>query len=1361
MRHPNRETSDSLEVINLDLSIIKAELPAIASEWSKCFIQIYVDGGSNPVRTKATKKAGQYEWRERFSLPAQSETILRFELRRKAKLWRQESLAFAEVPISDLLLDRQQSEGQDQDLPIYLRPCHENENENVDRWRLLIRLHGSGIIRELVEQPRVETVESCMADIVMRLETFMAVGDAVAELNEYAKIAWKITSAVYTIIKGQMDRDAKVEDLSGLMRDSYAFVEHIKSFPEKISALKGTIRRLLLQTVECTMFLRQYNAHGFAEKVVSSAWANRQIDGFMQSFTALKQSLETGSSIQTALVCFRLDENVNKLLNSQALLKLGPAEMDGATRSECLPNTRIDILTEIFAWVTVPDTKSNVYWLHGFPGSGKSTIATSVANIFRDLRRLGAFVFFMRGVAARNDPAMLIRTLAYQLGEFDHRLGAAIAKAIEEVPSIRQASLRCQFQTLLVEPFASLKDCLREGPILIVIDALDECGQCGAREELLRVLASESPRLPPTVRIFITGRAESDIRSAFTTYPHVFVREVDIKSPANEMDVRTYIHHRMVNIRQQNEWLDLPSDWPGEARTEALTLRASGLFIWAYTACRYIEKGQDPEERLSQLVQTALYADAEAALDGIYITALECAGKWDDIAFAADFREIMGLVIVAENPLTAHTIDLLNASMDDGSRRRRQCLHTIRHLGTVLQWAKDKPICVMHPSFTDFITESRRCGSDVWFIDRPAHHLRVARLCIARLREVLKKNIRGLKLSTSGWKEDLLEDIVYPARHWVDHLCESETHGEEAVVKEIHSFLRLHFLHWIEVMTVMRKARQTIGSMIRLEEWVDANYPDHEALRVFAKDAVRFCLAFIHVYEQHPLLVYQSALPFTPRATTVFQMFKGDPEVPIVAGGFREHWPPLLMEFGPQGKDGAAISCSSDGRYIASTNSQSIFVWDSTSGELATKKPMQAGESEFKVVVFSPNNQHIASGSADGRARLWDALSGEQVGGALEHHSEPIYGLVFSNDATMLVSASKDQTIIVWDTSDGSMVHPPLTGHQKTVLALAFSPVGSRFASGSRDRSIRIWDAATGREALSPIIHPKGGVTTLAFTPDGNRIISGSDDRTIRVWDAQAGTYLFAFMGHKSGVFSIAISPSGTLLASASKDTTVRLWDISTGLELPHLVRQHRLPVRAVTFSHDGQRIVTASQDATVRVWDVESMGSMGTPRLHKGLVSCLAFSADGKRIVSGGLDKTVRVWCAASGHALVDPIRLEREVSAVAFDDDEDGDQADGGQRSARILVADKEGTVYAWDMATQEPLLATPADHPASYARDPGRFALEGRWIVDMTTNDALSLLPNMAPAKARASCGNTFAIGLANGSIVILRFPQLEGQ
>ncbi|KAG9311726.1 hypothetical protein JVU11DRAFT_7966 [Chiua virens] len=1349
-----------LQVMNIDLSVIKADLPAFTSEWSKCFVQIRVDGGSNPVHTRPTTRAGIHEWAERFPLPARSESVLRFELKRKVWLQRQRLLAFTEVPVSDLFTSQQQLVGRDQDLPIQLRPCLEREKENGEHWRLFIRLHGTQSLREIGEQLPVQSVESCMAEIVIKLEAFMAVGDAAAQINPYVNVAWKTVTAFYMIIKGQVDRYARLQDLSGLMRDSYAFVENIKSFPEKIPILETTIRTLLSQTIECIMFIRECSGHGFGERLAFSAWTDRQTNGFIQSFTSLKQSLETGTAIQAALVSFRLDENVSILLNAQTLLKLGPSDMDDAARSECLPDTRMDILIEIFAWVSMPVVKGNIYWLHGFPGSGKSTIATSVANIFRDLRRLGAFAFFSRGVASRNDPTLLIRTLAYQLGEFDHRIGDAIARVIKEVPSIRQAPLRCQFQKLLVEPFASLQDCPREGPILIVIDAFDECGQSSARAELLRVIASESPRLPPTVRIFITSRGEKDIRSVFSACSNIISHELDITSSTNEKDVKTYIHHRMVDIRLQNEWLDLPSDWPGKARTEALALRASGLFIWAYTACRYIEKGQDPEDRLSQLVQTDLYADAESALDAMYITALESAGKWDDVAFATDFRGIMGLIIVAQNPLAASTIDLLNTNTE--GRRQRPCLHTIRQLGTVLQWAEDKPISVMHPSFADFITEKRRCGSDAWFIDRPVHHLRVARLCVAQLKKLLKKNMCGLKLSASDWKGELAEHVVYPAKFWVDHLCNSELRGDGCLAEEILGFLRSHFLHWIELMILMRKARQTIGLMVRLKEWVDTQCPDDETLRMFVRDAVRFCQAYTHAYEQHPLLVYQSALPFTPTASTLFHTFKDDSHIPIVVGGFREHWSPLLIEFAQPGKDVASISCSSDGQYIASTNSRSIFIWDSTSGELVTR-PMQANKSDFTTIAFSLDNQHIASGSNDGTVRLWHAMSGEQVIDPLKQHSGPVYGLVFSNDASMLVSASKDQKIVIWNVGDGSMVHASLTGHQKSILALAFSPIGTRFASGSRDRSIRIWDAAVGAEALPPILHKGGGVTSLAYTPDGNKLISGADDRTIRVWDAHQGTLLynpqtalqpspFIFMGHKSDIYSIAVSPCGTLLASASRDTSVRLWDLSTGAELSHLSALS-------PFLPDGKRIVTGSHDATVRVWDVESVGSMGARRLHKGLVSNIAFSADGTQIVSGGLDKMVRLWCAESGQALMDPLRLEREVNAVAFDDREGGD-GDGGRHNVRILAADKDGAVFAWDMATREPLVATPADHPSFYTRE-GPLALEGRWIVNKTTNEALSLLPNMSPAKARASYGNKIAIGLANGSIVIMHFPQLSGQ
>ncbi|KAF9225142.1 hypothetical protein BS17DRAFT_580275 [Gyrodon lividus] len=1344
--------------MSIDLSIVKAELPGCTTQWSKCFVQIQVDGSSSIICTKSTKTPGNYIWGDRFSLPADPETVLRFELKRKHLFLQQQLLAFAEAPVSDLLATQQKSGGRDQGIPIHLRPFGKHSgqvSESSGDWQLIICLHDTESLLIAVEQPPVASVGECLAEIVTKLEGFMAVGDAIAGMHPYANMAWKTVTCFYVIIKGQVDRDTRLDDLSGLMRDSYHFVEDIKSFPERIPALQGTICNLMTQTVECTMFLRECSGHGFGERLLFSAWMDRQINQFTQSFTALKQSLETGISIQTALVSFRVDETVNKLFNAQNLMKLGPADMEDPSRSECYPKTRMDIIANIFEWATMPTIKNNVFWLHGFPGAGKSTIATSTANLFRDLRRLGSFVFFTRGVAARNDPAVLIRTLAYHLGEFDHRLGSAISKVIEEVPSIRQAPLRWQFQKLLIEPFSSIEHCPREGPILIIIDALDECGSSSAREELLKVIASESPCLPPTIRILITSRAEKDIYSVFSPHPNILAHEIDIKSTANEEDVRAYIHHRMVDIQRQNDLLALPPDWPGEARIDGLAFRASGLFVWASTACRYIENGQDPEERLSQLLNTALYADAEAALDGIYITALESAGKWEDDAFGIDFREILGIVIVSENPLTAKMIDLLNAGVG-GKKKKRPCLHTIRHLGTVLQWAEDRPICVMHPSFADFITERRRCGRDAWFIDRSAHHLRVARLCIACLGVVLKKNMGGLKLSMSVVMQELPDDITYPARYWVDHLWNSGACSVQSVAQEIYIFLREHFLHWIEVMTMMKKARQTIGLMIRLKEWIDTHYTDEEALRSFAKDAVRFCQAYTHVYEQHPLLVYQSALPFTPTTSVVFQTFKDDADLPYVAGGFREHWSPLLIEFSRPGGNVVSISCSSDGQHIASTNSRSISIWDSTSGELV-RKPMAGGNHDITAIVFSPNNHHIASGSGSGAVRLWDALSGKEVLSPMEGHQEAVYGLVFSNDASMLVSASKDKTIVVWDADTGSRVHGPLIGHQKAILSLAFSPVATRFVSGSRDKSIRTWDAATGEEVLLPIMHRGGSVTSLAYTTDGSKIISGSDDRTIRIWDAHKGTLLYRpqadlqpspliLRGHNSDIYSLAVSPSGTLLASASKDTSVRLWDLPTGTEYSHLIRQHRLPVRCVAFSHDGKRVVTGSQDATVRVWDVESVGSMGGQRLHKGLVSHLAFSADGKRIVSGGLDKTVRVWCAESGRALIEPLRLEREANAVAFDDE-------GG----RILAADRDGAVFAWDMESREELMAAPEDHPSAYTRE-GPLVLEGKWIVDKTTNEALSLLPNMSPAKGRASYGNRIAIGLANGSIVILHFPEL---
>jgi hypothetical protein len=155
--------------------------------------------------------------------------------------------------------------------------------------------------------------------------------------------------------------------------------------------------------------------------------------------------------------------------------------MDASERSECLPETRIDLIRIIQDWANDADSSKKVLWLHGLAGSGKSALSTTVANIFRESRRLGAFIFFDRDVVERSDPTMVIRTLAYQLGLYDVQIGTAIIAAIEETLSIYMSPLHSQFIKLIVEPLSQLEKFTTAPSFVLVIDALDECGNAKQR----------------------------------------------------------------------------------------------------------------------------------------------------------------------------------------------------------------------------------------------------------------------------------------------------------------------------------------------------------------------------------------------------------------------------------------------------------------------------------------------------------------------------------------------------------------------------------------------------------------------------------------------------------------------------------------------------------------------------------------------------------------------------------------------------------------------------------------------------------------------------------------------------------------
>ena len=182
-----------------------------------------------------------------------------------------------------------------------------------------------------------------------------------------------------------------------------------------------------------------------------------------------------------------------------------------------------------------------------------------------------------------------------------HRLGAFFFNQNDNIAGM---PLEFQFKNLLsINALKSVE--WSGGPILLFIDALDECGSEADRKILLRVLSNGFSDLPSFIRIMVVSRKDLDIPHALGSHLDLHPYPLDIDSETNKDDVSEFIRHRPEEVRKKDGYLG--DDWPGDDKINSSANRAGSLFIWASTACSYIESSCTAGQRLSELVNAQPY----------------------------------------------------------------------------------------------------------------------------------------------------------------------------------------------------------------------------------------------------------------------------------------------------------------------------------------------------------------------------------------------------------------------------------------------------------------------------------------------------------------------------------------------------------------------------------------------------------------------------------------------------------------------------------------------------------------------------------------------------------------------------------
>lgn len=276
---------------------------------------------------------------------------------------------------------------------------------------------------------------------------------------------------------------------------------------------------------------------------------------------------------------------------NQLLQKL-PMDQDAPFNSHrrqheptCLPGTRVDLLQDIDNWADGEDPQP-IFWLHGLVGTGKSTIARTVARRYFDQNQLGASFFFSQSTKTVEN---FVTSIAFQLAENVPALRPHIADTISQYGDIATMSLRDQWRILILDPLSKLQLNSQHAPFILIVDALDECEDSDI-QTILDMLTKDRLLTLNKLRIFIASRPQILIQYGISHLDSSYYTSFDLhRIPRSivDYDITIFLEHSLKGMKED---YSLDSRWPGEENIKSMVQKSqaylSGLQLPAISCAK-------------------------------------------------------------------------------------------------------------------------------------------------------------------------------------------------------------------------------------------------------------------------------------------------------------------------------------------------------------------------------------------------------------------------------------------------------------------------------------------------------------------------------------------------------------------------------------------------------------------------------------------------------------------------------------------------------------------------------------------------------------------------------------------------------